>query len=108
MRKAIANHVDGALRLGKSQAQARGAEMRLVLHQRIVHAFFDAFANQLLGLERSCVLFLQVSDQLFPLGQFGIAQHRVLDHLIPLVFCLARWPRSNPSWRRVQNPAWRD
>ena len=63
--------------------------MCLILHQRIVHTLFDSFCNQLLCLERGGVLFLEVSDQCFPLGQFGIAQNCVLDYLIPLVFRLA-------------------
>ena len=90
VRKPGANDVDGALRLGQSQAQARSREMRLVLHQRIIHSLFDAFANQSLGLERGRVLFLQVRYQCFPLGQLGVTQDRVLDHLVPLVFGLNR------------------
>ena len=70
-----------------------------------IHALLDPLADQLLGLERRLVLFLQMSQQCFPLAQLGIAQHRVLDHLVALVFGSAAWPRSNQSWRRAQNRA---
>ena len=60
----------------------RRAVLRCALFcmMRIVHALLDAFADQLLGLERGRVLFLQVTHQCFPLAQLGIAQHGVLSY----------------------------
>ena len=64
--------------------------MRLVLHDRAVHALLDPLADLLLGLQRGGVLLLQISHQRFPFTQFGIAQHGVLNYLVALVFALQR------------------
>ena len=64
--------------------------MRFVLHQRTIHALLDPLADQLLGLDRSLVLFLQMSQQGFPLAQLRVAQNRVLDYLVALVLGLQR------------------
>jgi len=55
-----------------------------------VNAFLDAFLDRRLQLVGLGFGFLQLSQTLFPLGEFGIALRGVLDDLIALVLAFQR------------------